>query len=123
MLEHFRARLCSSNDPPYALRLVLESRQPSLLSRLRIPCAFTSLHEARDCLDDLLQWICNEIRRPIRNPVIHSDLKVVVEELSSHWASALDGAIVGQCTKQTFHRQVRTVMLLKAAHRTSLLII
>lgn len=54
---------------------------------------------------------------------MYSDLKTVVEDLSSQWASALDGTIGGQCTQEVFHKQVRTVMLLKVAHRTSLLTI
>jgi hypothetical protein len=50
MLDRFRAYFCSSIDPPYALRLVLDSRSPRPSCRLpRIPSEFTSLREARDC--------------------------------------------------------------------------
>jgi hypothetical protein len=123
MLERFRAHFCSSNDPPHALKLVLESQSPALVSVPCIPCAFSSLHEARDCLDELLRWICSAIKKPIRKPAIGPDLKATVDDLSSQWASALDAVGGGQCTQEAFHKQVRTAMLLKAAHRTSLVII
>jgi hypothetical protein len=123
MLERFRAHFCSSSDPPYALKLVLESQSPTLVSVPFIPCAFSSLHEARDCLDDLLRWICSAINKPIRKPAIGPDLKAIVEDLSSQWASALDALGGGQCTQETFHKRIRTAMLLKAAHRTCLVMI
>lgn len=58
MLDRFRAHFCSNIDPPYALRLVLESRSPRPSCSLPcVPSEFTSLREARDCLDELPQWI------------------------------------------------------------------
>ena len=123
MLERFRAHFCSSIDPPYALRLVLESRRPTFVSIPCIPAKFSNLHEARDCLDDVLQWICSAIKVAPRRPAIDHDLKPLVKDLSSQWANALDAAAVEECSDATFHRHVQTAKLLRAAHRTSLVMI
>jgi hypothetical protein len=93
LLERFTARFCQVVDPPHALYLSLQSRRPAAVAMPNVPLEFSTPGKARDCLEDLLHWMCRNATLEPGKPVISVEMALAVRELSQHWIDALDAAV------------------------------